>query len=553
MALVISDRVRETTTTTGTGTITLAGAVTNFESFTSNLSDGDTTYYAIVDNTNNAFEVGLGTFTASGTTLARTTIIASSNSNNAVDLAAGTKQVFITVPAEKMLVKDASGDVTLKTSDGAILKLQTSDTTVGSNDILGAIEFSAPDEADGSDAILTAASISAQALSDFTATSNASRLRFNTSVSETAVLTATIENSGTLNLYNNNNVGTNPGIYFATGTLTQPNQANLIQSNDSGQLVFCMDGSPSNVVFTLDDEDGQPIFTFSEEDGTAILDGGDTDVTVHKPLIANSTYTGGGLMTTGGNIVIPDAGNIGSASDTDAIAIASDGTVTFSSALTVDNITINGNTISTPANNTLFIDIGGDFNIDVGGGDITLSDDGTDFALIEKDGSNLVISTEVTYGDIILRGSIGGAYRQLARFDTSDDGTAIFNDVSSPRFIAKNGVQTMSMLLNSDGQLCFGTTESTKVLTLDDEDGQPIFTFSEENGTAILDGGDTDVTVHKPLIVNNDITAITSSGAILKLQTSDTTVVDGNVLGAIEFSAPLEGSGTDAITTAAQS
>ena len=156
MALVISDRVRETTTTTGTGTITLAGAVTNFESFTSNLSDGDTTYYAIVDNTNNAFEVGLGTFTASGTTLARTTIIASSNSNNAVDLGAGTKQVFITVPAEKMLVKDASGDVTLKTSDGAILKLQTSDTTVGSNDILGAIEFSAPDEADGSDAILTA-------------------------------------------------------------------------------------------------------------------------------------------------------------------------------------------------------------------------------------------------------------------------------------------------------------------------------------------------------------------------------------------------------------
>ena len=79
----------------------------------SNLSDGDTTYYAIVDGTNNAFEVGLGTFTASGTTLARTTIIASSNSNNAVDLAAGTKEVFITVPADKMIVKDASGNVSL--------------------------------------------------------------------------------------------------------------------------------------------------------------------------------------------------------------------------------------------------------------------------------------------------------------------------------------------------------------------------------------------------------------------------------------------------------
>ena len=93
----------------------------------------------------------------------------------------------------------------------------------------------------------------------------------------------------------------------------------------------------------LDDEDGQPIFTFSEEGGTAILDGGDTDVTVHKPLIANSTYTGGGLMTTGGNIVIPDAGNIGSASDTDAIAIASDGKVTFSQEIIAPSLDISGN------------------------------------------------------------------------------------------------------------------------------------------------------------------------------------------------------------------
>ena len=113
MALVIADRVRETTTTTGTGTITLGGAVTNFETFTANLSNSDTTYYSIVDNTNGAFEVGLGTFTASGTTLARTTIIASSNSNSAVDFGAGTKDVFITIPASKMIVKDTNGNVSI--------------------------------------------------------------------------------------------------------------------------------------------------------------------------------------------------------------------------------------------------------------------------------------------------------------------------------------------------------------------------------------------------------------------------------------------------------
>jgi hypothetical protein len=112
MAFVIADRVRETTTTTGTGTITLAGAVTNFETFTANLSNSDTTYYAIVDNTNGAFEVGLGTFTSSGTTLARS-VIASSNSNNLVDFGAGTKDVFITVPASKMVVEDGSNNVSI--------------------------------------------------------------------------------------------------------------------------------------------------------------------------------------------------------------------------------------------------------------------------------------------------------------------------------------------------------------------------------------------------------------------------------------------------------
>ena len=112
MAFVIADRVRETTTTTGTGTVNLLGAVTNFETFSANLSNSDTTYYAIVDNTNNDFEVGIGTFTASGTTLARS-VIASSNSNNLVDFGVGTKDVFITVPASKIVVEDGSNNVSI--------------------------------------------------------------------------------------------------------------------------------------------------------------------------------------------------------------------------------------------------------------------------------------------------------------------------------------------------------------------------------------------------------------------------------------------------------
>ena len=111
MALTISDRIKETTTTTGTGTYTLGGAVLGFETFTVNLSNSDTTYYCCTDNTD--FEVGLGTFTSSGTTLARTTILASSNSNNAVNWSSGTRPIFCTIPAVKSVILDASGNATL--------------------------------------------------------------------------------------------------------------------------------------------------------------------------------------------------------------------------------------------------------------------------------------------------------------------------------------------------------------------------------------------------------------------------------------------------------
>lgn len=109
MALVVADRIQETTATTGTGTYNLAGAKTGFSSFAA-VGDGNTTYYACTDDTD--FEVGIGTFTASGTTLARTTILSSSNSNNAVSWSAGDKDIFVTLPSEKAVLEDASNNVT---------------------------------------------------------------------------------------------------------------------------------------------------------------------------------------------------------------------------------------------------------------------------------------------------------------------------------------------------------------------------------------------------------------------------------------------------------
>jgi len=111
MALVVNDRVKETSTTTGTGTFDLAGAATGFQTFVAGIGDTNTTYYAIFNQGTTEWEVGLGTVTDAATdTLARTTVLESSNSDAAVDFAAGTKDVFCTLPASKAVYLDANGN-----------------------------------------------------------------------------------------------------------------------------------------------------------------------------------------------------------------------------------------------------------------------------------------------------------------------------------------------------------------------------------------------------------------------------------------------------------
>jgi len=101
MAFVLANRVKETTTTAGTGTVTLLGASTGFQSFAI-IGNANTTYYTIASQTNSEWEVGIGTYTSSGTTLARTTVLSNSSATepSALNFSAGTKDVFVTYPAE---------------------------------------------------------------------------------------------------------------------------------------------------------------------------------------------------------------------------------------------------------------------------------------------------------------------------------------------------------------------------------------------------------------------------------------------------------------------
>ena len=124
MALVIKDRVKQTSTTTGTGTLTLNGTVDGFQTFAAALSDGDTTYYALLEPSTNEWEVGLGTWTEGSSLLARTTVLASSNSGSAVNLTAQT-EVFITQPAGKAAFFNAAGDLELNQDPTSALHAAT--------------------------------------------------------------------------------------------------------------------------------------------------------------------------------------------------------------------------------------------------------------------------------------------------------------------------------------------------------------------------------------------------------------------------------------------
>ncbi len=132
MALVLKDRVRETSTTTGTGTLTLIGAVYGYQSFGA-IGNGNNTYYTIYDNNTGDWEVGLGTYTSAGTALSRDTVLASSNGGSLVNFGAGTKDVFCDYPAGKAIYEEATGNVLI---DGGPI------TVIGDN-VTGYTTFSA--------------------------------------------------------------------------------------------------------------------------------------------------------------------------------------------------------------------------------------------------------------------------------------------------------------------------------------------------------------------------------------------------------------------------
>ena len=136
MALIIADRVKETTSTTGTGSVSLGGASTGFQAF-STIGNGNSTYYTIAGQGTTEWEVGIGTYTSAGNTLSRDTVLSSSNSGSKVVFSSGVKDVFLTQPAERSLLIQSAGSGLFSsnsafTANGVVYANSASALTTGS-------------------------------------------------------------------------------------------------------------------------------------------------------------------------------------------------------------------------------------------------------------------------------------------------------------------------------------------------------------------------------------------------------------------------------------
>ena len=141
MALILKDRVKETATSPGTGSVTLLGASTGFQAF-SVIGNTNTCYYTISDQGGPNWEVGIGTYSTTGPTLARTTVLASSNAGSLTNFNAGTQDVFVTYPSEKGVWLDASGNAIGLGTPAAFVGTNITGTASGLS-IGGNVQFSA--------------------------------------------------------------------------------------------------------------------------------------------------------------------------------------------------------------------------------------------------------------------------------------------------------------------------------------------------------------------------------------------------------------------------
>lgn len=284
MALVVFDRVQETTTTSGTGSVTLLGAVSGFQSFAV-VGNSNTTYYTITDGA--AWEVGIGTYSTSGPTLARTTVLSNSNGNTSpITLSGGLAQVFVTYPSEKSVNLDASGNVTPL---GTIASGTWQGTTVG-------VSY-------GGTGVTASSGANSVVLRDANQNTSINNIFRNTtstvSAAGTTVLTAASSYTQVL-------TGTTTQTYQLPDATTLSNGASFQFNNNSTGNLFVVDYG-SNAIYTIAGGGAAQIFltSISTANGTWDVHGyipegsswGTNSLSLGTTVITGGTWNGGTIGT----------------------------------------------------------------------------------------------------------------------------------------------------------------------------------------------------------------------------------------------------------------
>ena len=593
MAFVLSDRIKETTTTTSTGTYTLGGAVSGFETFTANLSNGDTTYYCCTDGTD--FEVGLGTFASSGTTLARTTIISSSNSNNAVNWSSGSRDIFCTLPGSKVVFKDGDGhasfadnertrfgsdndayirhtgsllqvisdtgsiniktnaddqDVILQADDGSggttdylradgssgavklshygSTKLQT---TSGGVTITGALTGNVTGDVTGDvtgNVSGTAATVTGAAQSNITSVGTLTGLTTSGTInlsqtSGTAITTSGGLSSADLGILRAHAGGDTHGftIKYMGSRSGNNNSYSLFMDNQSGTDVEAMTVLQDGKVGINNTSPSAPLDVTGDAEITGTLTAGDlTAITSDGAIL--SLQTSDTTVADGDTIGLIEFKAPSEASGTDAIltaaSIVAEADATFAADNNQTDMVFNLGS-SEAATEKMRLTHEGILTVDDGVvgkhfGGINANSTGK---FRYWNSSSVYVSgftSGYTFGGL---GDSGNDGYSINWTNSNTDGRGFIWDDSG------HSNSQGAMALTTNGKLT--VAHSIRV-------GHGESDTTTPGATHVLDVGGSG-------IINGDLTATTSDGAILKLQTSDTTVADGDVVGAIEFSCLL--------------
>ena len=516
MALVINDRVKETTTTTGTGTITLGGAVSGFETFSAGIGNSNTTYYCIVLNAE--FEVGLGTLSSDSSTLARTTVISSSNSDNAVNFSAGTKNVFCTLPASKTTILDASNNLTLPgklimpdVTSGKILVADgtsyeevalSGDATIASGGALtianDAVEQAMiADDAVGADQLAASAVVTASIVDD-----NVTQAK----IADDAVGADQLAANAVVNA----SVASDAAIADTKlATISTANKVSISALDIDGASDIGAALVDADLIIVDDGAGGTEKKCEVSRIKTYIA-----DVTLTTAAQTNITSLGTLTTLTVDNIII-NGTNIGHTSDTDSIAIASDGVVTFSQRdVHSGGITIaDGGQIGS-ASDTDAIAIGSD-------GDVTLTQDlelQHDGAILSFGANDEIALTHVHDTGLLLTDSGGTPTLQFhdANESFASDGSKIIMKSGGTTFNmpTADGSDGHFLKTNGSGTLSFAAASVSSLAADDITAGDSAVTISTSSGNITIDAAanDSDI-IFKGTDGGADTTFLTLDGS----------------------------------------